>query len=183
LTGFPALQAAVVLLASIHAELNHAMADHDEVMRSHVARAFRHLQRSLVADSDFRIKWLAAFEKGETACEQLGGVHLLLHGIWAFKASSVGERTDLILGTRLVLDQEGLASAHGLVLTEWKLVRKGDSPESIMRIAKNQAGMYSERSLAGFELGSERYLVLVGKRNFKFQAMLKRARHHTESFH
>jgi hypothetical protein len=30
------------------------------------------------------------------ACEKLAGVHLLLHGIWAFKVHAAGERTDLV---------------------------------------------------------------------------------------
>lgn len=167
LSGFAAVQASVVLLASVRAELDHLLADHDEIIRSHVTRGFHHLQRSLIVDDDLRAKWLAAFEKGETSCEQMGGVHLLLHGIWAFKASSTGERTDLVLGTRLVVDQDVIASAHGLVLTEWKLVRKGDSPEEKRLTAKRQAALYSERSLAGFELESEKYLVLVGKEEFE----------------
>jgi len=83
LSGFAAVQASVVLLASLRAELDHLLADHDEIIRSHVTRGFRHLQRSLIVDDDLRAKWLAAFEKGETSCERMGGVHLLLHGIWA----------------------------------------------------------------------------------------------------
>jgi len=164
--GYPAVQASVILLASIRSELNHLMADHDEIIRSHVTRAFQHLQRSLIADEDLRAKWLAGFERGEISCEQLGAVHLLLHGIWAFKVSDTGERTDLILGRRLVLDQDVFASAHGLVLTEWKLVREGDSPETKKAEAMYQAGRYSEGSLGGFELETERYLVLVAKEEF-----------------
>jgi hypothetical protein len=93
-------------------------------------------------------------------------VHLLVHGIWAFKVSSTGERTDLVLGTRLVVDQKVIASAHGLVLTEWKLIRTGDSIEEKKTEAKNQASRYSEGSLGGFELASERYLILVGQEEF-----------------
>lgn len=82
-------------------------------------------------DETLRLKWINAFDTpraGEISCEQLGGVHLLLHGIWAFKVSAIRERTDLVLGTRLVVDQTVIASTHGLVLTEWKLVRKEDNP-------------------------------------------------------
>ena len=167
--GFPAVQAAVVLLASIRSELDHLLANHDQIIRSHVVRAFQHLQRSLIVDETLRLKWIEAFEKpraGETSCEQLGGVHLLLHGIWAFKVSAIGERTDLVLGTRLVVDQTVIASTHGLVLTEWKLVRGGDDPEEKKDEAIAQASLYSEGSLAGYELASERYLVLVGKEEF-----------------
>ena len=164
--GYPAVQALVVLLGSIRSELDHLLADHDEIIRSHVVRAFRHLQRSLIVDDGLRANWLAAFDTGEIACEQLGGVHLLLHGIWAFKISAEGERTDLVLGTHLVVDQDVIASAHGLVLTEWKLVRDGDSPEGKKEQAKHQAARYSEGSLGGFELALERYVVLVGKEEF-----------------
>jgi hypothetical protein len=167
--GFPALQAAVVLLASIRSELDHLLTNHDEIVRSHVSRAFQHLQRSLVVDDTLRAKWVTAFEtprKAEILCEQLGGVHLLLHGIWAFKVSATGERTDLVLGTHLAVDEDVIMSARGLVLTEWKLVREGERPESKRDEAKHQARRYSEGSLGGFELDSERYLVLVAKGEF-----------------
>jgi hypothetical protein len=51
-------------------------------------------------------------------------------------------------------------------LTEWKLVRNGDSPEEKKNDAMYQARRYSEGSLAGFVLESERYLVLVGEEEF-----------------
>jgi hypothetical protein len=50
-----------------------------------------------IADSSIRQKWRNAFDEGEVACEKLGGVHLLLHGIWAFKVHTPEERTDLVL--------------------------------------------------------------------------------------
>jgi len=165
-TGFSKLQAVVVLLASVQSELDHVLTDPDEVLRSHVKRAFLHLQRSLIADESLRGKWLNAFKKGETDCEQLGAVHLLLHGVWAFKVSNKGERTDLVLGTHLVIDPDFAAATHGLVLTEWKLVRGGDSPDKKADEAKSQAARYSESGLAGFVLENERYLVLVAESEF-----------------
>jgi hypothetical protein len=155
-SGFPQVQALVVLLASVRAELDHALADHDAVVRSHVQRAFLHLQRSLVVDESLRSKWLAAFAKDETACEQLGALQLLLHGIWAFKTDAKGERTDLILGTKFALNSEIISATHGLVLTEWKLVRDGESPETKKLQALRQAASYSSGSLAGYELASEK---------------------------
>jgi hypothetical protein len=163
------LQERVVVLASIRSELDHLLADHDEVIRSHVIRGFEHLQRSLIVDEHLQKRWLTAFRtsrKGETSCEQLGGVHLLLHGIWAFKASATGERTDLVLGTKLAVNQDVIASTHGLVLTEWKLIRKGDSAIKQKEEAKSQAKRYAGGSLVGFELASERYLVLVAEEEF-----------------
>lgn len=165
--GRPALHAMVVLLASIRSELDHLTNDHSAITRSHVLRAFQHLQRSLLVDDGLKERWLKASDKGETACEQLGGAHLLMHGVWAFKVDATGERTDLVLGTHLAVDQDVISSAHGLVLTEWKLVREGDSPEQKRDEAKYQAARYSEGSLAGFELESERYLVLVSKHEFQ----------------
>lgn len=163
---FQQLEARVVMLASIRSELDHLLADQDAIIRSHVNCAFLHLDRSLVADSEIRQKWINAFKEGETACEKLGAAHLLLHGIWAFKANSAGERTDLILGNQLIVDDEMIGAARGLVLTEWKLVKAKDNPETVKDVAKSQASRYSSGGLAGFELDSERYLVLVSEEAF-----------------
>ena len=115
---FNQLEARVVMLASIRSELDHLFVDQNAVIRSQVKCAFQHLDRSLVADSEIRQKWINAFKEGETACEKLGAAHLLLHGIWAFKANSAGERTDLNLGSQLIVDDEVIGAARGLVLTE-----------------------------------------------------------------
>ena len=163
---FQWLEERVVLLTSIRSELDHLLVDQNAIIRSHVKRAFQHLDRSLVADSEIRKKWVKAFREGEIACEKLGAAHLLLHGIWAFKANSVGERTDLILGNHLVVDDEVIGAARGLVLTEWKLVKPKDNPKAVKDEAKSQASRYSGGGLAGFELDSERYLVLVGEGEF-----------------
>lgn len=173
-TGFPQVQALVVLLASARAELDHVLSDHDAVIRSHVQRGFLHLQRSLVVDQELRNKWLAAFAKGETPCEQLGALHLLLHGIFAFKTDAKGERTDLILGTKLAIDSQVLAATHGMVLTEWKLVRDGESPEAKVIQALEQAATYSSGSLAGYELESERYLIVVGRKPFRVSEPIRK---------
>jgi hypothetical protein len=167
----PKLQAYVVVLASIRSELDQLFADHNQILRSHVKRAFEHLRRSLIVDIDLRKKWVTAFKtKGETSCERLGGVHLLLHGIWAFKVSAAGERTDLVLGTRLAIVDNVAESALGLALTEWKVVRNPDSADQAKAEAKHQAKRYAEGSLSGFELRSDRYLVLVGRDEFPVPA-------------
>jgi hypothetical protein len=163
---FQLLEERVVLLASIRSELDHLLADQNAIIRSHVKRAFQHLDRSLVADSELRQKWLRAFSEGETACEKLGAAHMLLHGIWAFKANSARQRTDLVLGNTLDVDDEVIGAARGLVLTEWKLVRREDKPEEVRKIAKAQASLYAGGGLAGFELESERYLVLIAEQEF-----------------
>lgn len=163
---FQSLEARVVLLASIRSELDHLLADQDAIIRSHVNRAFRHLDRTLIVDEEVRRKWLRAFEEGETACEKLGALHLLAHGIWAFKANAIGERTDLILGVPLEIDEGVIGAARGMVLTEWKLVRTKDDPDVKKAEAREQANRYSGGGLAGFELDRERYLVLVGESEF-----------------
>jgi hypothetical protein len=166
MTGFPAVMAYTTILASFRPVLDHHFADYSTVVRSRVARAFLHLQRSLVADEAVRGKWLKAFAQEELACEKLGAVHLLSHGIYAFKASTTGGRTDLILGQNLVVDEAILAGADGLVLTEWKLVRDKNEAESKRMEAMAQTKLYTDGPIAGFELTTERYLVLVSKNEF-----------------
>ena len=91
-------------------------------------------------------------------CEQLGMVHLLVRGIWAFKSVAPGERTDLVLGTRLEITPQIESAAEALVLTEWKVVRKASELGTLA-----DAKLYGVGSLAGFELSSRRYLVIVSE--------------------
>ena len=82
-------------------------------------------------------------EKGETHCEMLGAAHLLSHGIWGFKASAKGERTDLILGEPLTDLSEVESTAEALVLTEWKVVRKSNELQDKAEEALEQAKRYA----------------------------------------
>ena len=166
-SGFQGVMAYTTVLASFRSEFDHLFVDHDAVVRSRVARAFLHLQRSLVVDTSLRKKWQVAFKKGEIYCEQLGAIHLLSHGIYAFKTSDTGARTDIILGDHLIVDESIISAASGLVLTEWKLVRDKKEAEGKRTLAKRQAQLYNEGPLAGFELRSEQYLVLVGDQEFE----------------
>ena len=137
---------------------------------------FPHLQRSIVADEAFRSRWKAAFEKDEPACEALGACQLLSHGIWAFKTSAAGERTDLVLGN--VTDvTEARQSSEGLILTEWKRVRNTGELQQKAEDAYDQARRYREGILAGFEVSSPRYLVLVSEDHLKVPG----ARHEHEA--
>jgi hypothetical protein len=88
-------------------------------------------------------------------------VELLLHGVWAFKASGEGGRTDLVLGTPLLEGNEVLSAANTLVLTEWKVVKDAGETRAKGFEAHEQARLYSTGVLAGFQLSSRRYLVLV----------------------
>ncbi len=160
-SGFPAVAGVLPLLISFRAEFEYLLSDTELIARSLVVRALVHLQRSLVADSELAEKWQAAFTKGETACERLGACHLLSHGIWAFKTSAEGERTDLILGTPLEVGDDLLRAVEALVLTEWKMVRNAAETTQKAEAAYQQAKRYAAGILAGFELASRRYLILV----------------------
>ena len=127
-------------------------------------RAFVHLQRSIVADKNVGANWRSAHDLHEMACERLGGAHLLLHGIWAFKVAAEGERTDLVLGTPMHETQDVAEVADALVLTEWKLLREKDGVEAKFLEARHQAQRYGKGVLGGIELHSYRFLILVSSR-------------------
>jgi hypothetical protein len=161
-SGFSGVTSVVTYLASFRAEFEYLIRDNVAVARSLVVRAFTHLQRTIVVDRFVRDLWGEAFEKGEVACEGLGACHLLSHGIWAFKTSAEGERTDLVLGGDLEADSEEVRrSSIGLVLTEWKVVRGKDDLQEKIDCAYEQAKRYRSGILAGFEVASPRYLVIV----------------------
>ena len=150
--GLAHVESLVVPLGIFRAEFEFHLRDVSAVVRKLVVRAFTHLQRLLIADSSFQAGWQQAYKKGEPACEKLGAVHLLTHGIWAFKVSATGEQTDLVLGTHLVVDAEVEAAAEGLVLTEWKRVLKPAETVEKADEAVKQMRVYSGSSLAGVEL-------------------------------
>jgi hypothetical protein len=165
LDGQSGIQVRLTALASFRSELAYHLSDFAFVAKRLSERAFVHLRRSIVADSDLREKWKRAFEKGELACEKLGGSHLLLHGIWAFKVDAQGGRTDLILGEPITDIAEAERSSEALVLTEWKVARSGSDVGQKLSDAKIQASKYSGGVLAGFELTRYRYLVVVTERD------------------
>jgi hypothetical protein len=141
----------LVALAAFEAELSFFLSDNQESIRTRSERAFHHLQRSIVADEDFRRKWQNAFEAGEVPCERLGAVHLLLHGIWAFKVDAVGARTDLVFQEPAEL--RGVQRyAAGLVLTEWKKAATANEADQRFQEARSQAKRYSQGPLLGTEL-------------------------------
>jgi hypothetical protein len=86
----------LVGLAAFEAEITFLLAGRQEQIRARSERALLHLQRILAVDPDVSAKWKKAFNKGEVACERLGSVHLLSHGIYAFKVDAIGARTDLV---------------------------------------------------------------------------------------
>lgn len=149
----------IVKLVAFEAELTFCLDSQMERVRSAAELAFMHLQRLIVVDEDYRAKWRKAFEAHETHCENLGALHLLWHGIWAFKVDASGGKTDLVYQEPLKIGSVPIAL--GMVLTEWK--RGAQNPETAYVAAKEQAALYSGGVLAGVELVSHRYLVVVTK--------------------
>jgi hypothetical protein len=153
--------AAMIMLAAFEAEMSFLLTDLQSEIRSRSERSFEHLQRSIVADETVRSRWSVAFDDGETACEKLGGAQLLLHGIWAFKANAQGGRTDLVYQEPVEDADASRRWADGLVLTEWKVAKPDASAEATFDDARRQARLYAKGILAGFELASVRYAIVV----------------------
>lgn len=151
----------MVRLRAFETEVSFILSDAQEAIRVRSERAFAHLQRLIVADPDVARKWRDAFDEHETACEKLGGAHLLLHGVWAFKAHAPGGRTDLVFQDQIT-DLTGVERfADGIVLTEWKrALDLGDAPTKFAE-ALRQARDYAGGVLAGFELTGYRYVVVI----------------------
>jgi hypothetical protein len=152
---------ALVLLAAFETEMTFTLSDAQVAIRTRSERAFSHLKRLIVVDSIIRERWIEALKSGEVACEKLGAVHLLWHGIWAFKVSAEGERTDLVYQETAVGIAEGQRFADGLVLTEWKVAKTDNEAQKRFDEARIQAKRYAEGVLAGNELRAFRYLVVV----------------------
>jgi hypothetical protein len=160
--------AALLLLGLFESEVNYLLNDGQAAARSRCELGFEHLRRLIVADSLHRERWQAAFTEGELACEKLGATHLLYHGIWTFKTSAAGGRTDLVYAEPLDIER-AIRVANGLVLTEWKKTsaRKATAAETarLFEEARAQARRYAEGPLAGFELTDYRYVVVVSWEN------------------
>ena len=125
------------------------------------------MQRLIVVDEDVRKKWVNAFNTHETICEKLGSLHLLSHGVWAFKADATGGKTDLILNEPLPSESLIESAAETLVLTEWKLVKSPEDLQAKIQEAKKQAEIYSTDVLGGIEIRNYRYLVMVSEKRLK----------------
>ncbi|MFX0135364.1 MAG: hypothetical protein ACFFDN_17100 [Candidatus Hodarchaeota archaeon] len=115
----PVLQIRLTALCALRSRFEFYLANLEDQIRATTDRALMHLQRCIVVDSEYRKKWEEAF-KNETLCEKLGAVHLLWHGIWAFKVDAKGGRTDLVMGDRIDNPSKVEETAFGMVLSEWK---------------------------------------------------------------
>jgi hypothetical protein len=161
------VMAEVVVLASLQASLDFHLAGREAIGRSITERAFAHLQRSIVADDEYRKKWRNAFEDGETKCERLGATHLLLHGIWGFKINAEGARTDLVFGEPLELGQVERSAPAALVLTEWKKASMSENVDQAFDRARKQTKLYAGGALSDLELSSIRYVIVVTEKFMK----------------
>jgi hypothetical protein len=155
------VRTSLVILSALEGEITYILRNGQEGIRSLTERAFEHLNRTIVVDIDFRAKWKAAYDHHETKCEALGGVHLLSHGIWAFKASGPSAATDLVYQEPPNDIGRIKRSSDGLVLTEWKRLKKNDDPAKLFESARKQAELYAGGLLGGMELRKYRYAVLV----------------------
>lgn len=155
-------------LASFRSQFEYLIRDAESEGRSLTELAFVHLRRQLEADEDIQKKWKDAFKKHEPACEKLGAVHLLSHGIWAFKVVASGAATDLVYPDP-VEKYAGVIkkTARALVLTEWKRVKRSDEIATKAQEARVQAESYSGGVLGDVELKRTRYIVLVCDKDYQ----------------
>jgi hypothetical protein len=93
-------RAVLVLLGALETQISFLLSDNQPAIRARFELAMSHLQRSIAVDEDLQSKWLTAFEEGEPTCEKRGAVHLLSHGIWAFKVQAGRAITDLVFPDR-----------------------------------------------------------------------------------
>ena len=167
-TGFSGATHAIQILAplaALRSEFEYLIRDTESEARSIAELAFEHLRRQIVVDEEIRAKWTKAFEKHETCCEQLGAVHLLSHGIWAFKVQSKGA-TDLVFGDPIENRMEVTRrTARALVLTEWKLVKEPIKIDEIATDARLQAAIYAAGLLGDLEVKRTRYVVLMTRQD------------------
>lgn len=153
---------ALAPLASFRSQFEYLIRDSEAEGRNLTELAFEHLRRLLVVDEHIRTNWQNAFKRHETACERLGAVHLLSHGIWAFKFVAPGGATDLVFGDPVEQHSQVVRkTARALVLTEWKLVRRPDEIMTKAQEGLEQAAIYSGGLLGDAELKRTRYVILV----------------------
>jgi hypothetical protein len=156
----------LVPLAAFRSQFDYLIQDSEIEMRNLTELAFEHLRRMIVVNLDVRQKWAEAFQTHETSCERLGAVHLLGHGIWAFKVSAAGGATDLVYSDPLQ-ERSGTIkrTARALVLTEWKRVMRPGDLEAKAKEGRSQTDLYSGGVLGDTELKGTRYIVLVTESN------------------
>jgi hypothetical protein len=162
----------LVHLQAIESAITFSLSGLEEQILSTTERALQHLQRSLIVDETLRERWIAAFDQREDSVEALGAVHLLGHGIFAFKVNATGARTDLVLPDVVPGDVSRYSS--GIVLTEWKLAKPQSKSEAKFNEARAQAALYASGPLSGIELRRTRYAIVVTKEKVQCPADVDR---------
>jgi hypothetical protein len=154
----------IAAIATVRSEFEYLIHDSEIEGRNRTEVAFEHLRRMIAVDSEAREKWESAYAQNEPACERLGAVHLLSHGIFAFKVSSIDSATDLAFNEPLDDRSQIIRrSARAIVLTEWKLVRDTKTTNKKATEARRQTLEYARGVLGDAELKGTRYIVLVSK--------------------
>jgi len=148
------------------------LAGQQERLRTRSLRAFVHLQRLLVVDDEVSRKWSDLFVKREEKLEKLGAVHLLWHGIYAFKIDDSGAATDLVFNDAVDVG-DAVSISEGLVLTEWKKVKDPQEAGELFRRACKQTDNYKRGPLAATQLMGYRFIVLVSVKQLTRKQMPK----------
>ncbi|MBM4779657.1 MAG: hypothetical protein GQE15_18285 [Archangiaceae bacterium] len=159
-------EARIVILSSFAGQFDAQLSDPERDWVAAVERSFLHLQRSFRVDRVLQARWVEAFDAGdEPQLESLGAVHLLQHGLFAFKAHAEGARTDLVVGEQVSRRTEDARkrSAAPLVLTEWKKVKSPSDARSKLDEALVQLRLYQVGAAASLELTSTCFALLVSR--------------------
>jgi hypothetical protein len=153
-------------LQVFRAKFEYLIQDREIEGRSATELAFHHLRRLIAVDQEVGRKWQNAYNDGETACEKLGAVHLLAHGIWAFKVKGGHAETDLVFGEKVDAGAAEISrAARAIVLTEWKIVRDPRDIEEKAGEARRQADEYEAGVLGDLELKGTRYIIILVGQN------------------
>lgn len=153
----------IAALITFRHSFEYLIQDTETEIRNKTELAFEHLRRMILVDADVRDKWEKHYYKdGETGCEKLGALHLLSHGILAFKISGQRGITDLAFNEPFEQDDAALSlAARGVVLTEWKVAKTASEVNTRAQEAIEQTKQYKSGTLGDMELVNTRYIVIV----------------------
>lgn len=158
----------VAPILMIRARFNYLLQDMEVEGRNATELAFEHLRRTIVVDPKVRASWEKGFDAREEECERLGAVHLLSHGLWAFKVKGAGAATDLVYNEPVDAQSPTLRrTARAIVLTEWKRVRRDATANTMADEARKQAELYAGGILGDLELKRTRYVILVTEQHLE----------------
>jgi hypothetical protein len=156
-------------LVTFRSSFEYLTQDAETDVRSRTELAFEHLRRLILVDEEVRAKWLRhRKEGGERSCEKLGAVHLLSHGILAFKVDGQRGITDLVFSEPLDVNSPVVhRAARALVLTEWKIANKSADVRAKADEAREQLKDYEGGTLGDIELTRTRFIIIVSEDRFQ----------------